>query len=51
MWTQTHNELLTLNVLLCPAGALLTAEHVKGSVQVSVEEGKDTQLHVSEWVA
>uniref|UniRef100_A0A8C3A5U8 proline--tRNA ligase n=1 Tax=Cyclopterus lumpus TaxID=8103 RepID=A0A8C3A5U8_CYCLU len=43
------NKLLTLNFLLCPAGALLTAEHVKGSVQVSVEEGKDTQLHVSEW--
>uniref|UniRef100_G3PPP0 Bifunctional glutamate/proline--tRNA ligase n=1 Tax=Gasterosteus aculeatus aculeatus TaxID=481459 RepID=G3PPP0_GASAC len=28
--------------------ALLTAEHVKGVVQVSVEEGKDTQLHVSD---
>uniref|UniRef100_A0A8D0AHV2 Bifunctional glutamate/proline--tRNA ligase n=1 Tax=Sander lucioperca TaxID=283035 RepID=A0A8D0AHV2_SANLU len=34
--------------LLCAAGALLTAEHVKDSVQVSVEEGKDTQLHVSD---
>uniref|UniRef100_A0A4W6G4F0 Bifunctional glutamate/proline--tRNA ligase n=1 Tax=Lates calcarifer TaxID=8187 RepID=A0A4W6G4F0_LATCA len=34
----------------CPAGALLTAEHVKGSVQVSVEEGKDTRLNVSEYV-
>uniref|UniRef100_A0A671YNL9 Bifunctional glutamate/proline--tRNA ligase n=1 Tax=Sparus aurata TaxID=8175 RepID=A0A671YNL9_SPAAU len=39
-----------LNFLLCPAGALLTAEHVKGSVQVSVEEGKDTRLHVSDAV-
>uniref|UniRef100_A0A8D3E043 Prolyl-tRNA synthetase n=1 Tax=Scophthalmus maximus TaxID=52904 RepID=A0A8D3E043_SCOMX len=29
--------------------ALLAAEHVKGSVQVSVEEGKDTRLHVSEY--
>uniref|UniRef100_A0A8C3A579 Bifunctional glutamate/proline--tRNA ligase n=1 Tax=Cyclopterus lumpus TaxID=8103 RepID=A0A8C3A579_CYCLU len=45
---QLCNKLLTLNFLLCPAGALLTAEHVKGSVQVSVEEGKDTQLHVSD---
>uniref|UniRef100_A0A4W6G2L8 Bifunctional glutamate/proline--tRNA ligase n=1 Tax=Lates calcarifer TaxID=8187 RepID=A0A4W6G2L8_LATCA len=34
----------------CPAGALLTAEHVKGSVQVSVEEGKDTRLNVSDEV-
>uniref|UniRef100_A0A673BPB4 Bifunctional glutamate/proline--tRNA ligase n=1 Tax=Sphaeramia orbicularis TaxID=375764 RepID=A0A673BPB4_9TELE len=32
----------------CSAGALLAAEHVKGSVQLSVEEGKDTKLHVSE---
>uniref|UniRef100_A0A4W6G1R4 Glutamyl-prolyl-tRNA synthetase 1 n=1 Tax=Lates calcarifer TaxID=8187 RepID=A0A4W6G1R4_LATCA len=30
--------------------ALLTAEHVKGSVQVSVEEGKDTRLNVSDEV-
>ena len=29
-------------------GALLAAEHVKGSVNLSVEEGKDTKLHVSE---
>uniref|UniRef100_A0A3Q1HWK1 Bifunctional glutamate/proline--tRNA ligase n=1 Tax=Anabas testudineus TaxID=64144 RepID=A0A3Q1HWK1_ANATE len=36
--------------LLCPAGALLAAEHVKSSVQVSVEEGKDTQLLVSDSV-
>ncbi|KAI3377639.1 hypothetical protein L3Q82_008798 [Scortum barcoo] len=34
--------------LFCPPGALLAAEHVKGSVQVSVEEGKDTRLHVSD---
>lgn len=40
----------TLNSLLCPAGALLAAEHVKDSVRVSVEEGKDTRLHVSEYV-
>uniref|UniRef100_A0AAX7TPG3 WHEP-TRS domain-containing protein n=1 Tax=Astatotilapia calliptera TaxID=8154 RepID=A0AAX7TPG3_ASTCA len=30
--------------------ALLTAEHVKSSVQVSVEEGKDTRLHISDSV-
>uniref|UniRef100_A0A672L2A8 Bifunctional glutamate/proline--tRNA ligase-like n=1 Tax=Sinocyclocheilus grahami TaxID=75366 RepID=A0A672L2A8_SINGR len=30
--------------------ALLTAEHVKGSVNLSVEEGKDTMLHVSDQV-
>uniref|UniRef100_A0A668AN30 Bifunctional glutamate/proline--tRNA ligase n=1 Tax=Myripristis murdjan TaxID=586833 RepID=A0A668AN30_9TELE len=30
------------------AGALLAAEHVKGSVKLSVEEGKDTRLHVSD---
>lgn len=34
----------------CVAGALLAAEHVKESVQVSVAEGKDTSLHVSEYV-
>ncbi|XP_034413659.1 bifunctional glutamate/proline--tRNA ligase isoform X5 [Cyclopterus lumpus] len=39
---------LTINTSNPPLGALLTAEHVKGSVQVSVEEGKDTQLHVSD---
>uniref|UniRef100_A0A7N6BSN0 Bifunctional glutamate/proline--tRNA ligase n=1 Tax=Anabas testudineus TaxID=64144 RepID=A0A7N6BSN0_ANATE len=39
-----------LSFLLCPAGALLAAEHVKSSVQVSVEEGKDTQLLVSDSV-
>uniref|UniRef100_A0A8C5B6W1 Glutamate--tRNA ligase n=1 Tax=Gadus morhua TaxID=8049 RepID=A0A8C5B6W1_GADMO len=31
-------------------GALLAAEHVKGSVNLSVEEGKDTKLHVSDTV-
>ncbi|KAL7405656.1 hypothetical protein ABVT39_005011 [Epinephelus coioides] len=39
---------LTINTSNPPLGALLTAEHVKGSVQVSVEEGKDTRLHVSD---
>lgn len=29
-------------------GALLAAEHVKDSVRVSVEEGKDNKLRVSE---
>ncbi|XP_027136959.1 bifunctional glutamate/proline--tRNA ligase isoform X3 [Larimichthys crocea] len=38
----------TINTSNPPLGALLAAEHVKGSVQVSVEEGKDTQLHVSD---
>ncbi|KAM4744807.1 bifunctional glutamate/proline--tRNA ligase isoform 2-T2 [Anableps anableps] len=31
-----------------PLGALLTAEHVKNTVQVSVEEGKDNSLHISD---
>ncbi|KAI4873323.1 hypothetical protein NFI96_029076, partial [Prochilodus magdalenae] len=30
--------------------ALLAAEHVKGSVSLSVQEGKDTKLHVSDQV-
>uniref|UniRef100_A0A7N8XEZ5 Bifunctional glutamate/proline--tRNA ligase n=1 Tax=Mastacembelus armatus TaxID=205130 RepID=A0A7N8XEZ5_9TELE len=38
---------LTLTVF-CPSVALLAAEHVKGSVQVSVAEGKETQFHVSD---
>uniref|UniRef100_A0A671N4D0 Bifunctional glutamate/proline--tRNA ligase n=1 Tax=Sinocyclocheilus anshuiensis TaxID=1608454 RepID=A0A671N4D0_9TELE len=38
----THNSVVE--------GALLTAEHVKGSVNLSVEEGKDTMLHVSDQV-
>uniref|UniRef100_A0A8C2JW81 Glutamyl-prolyl-tRNA synthetase 1 n=1 Tax=Cyprinus carpio TaxID=7962 RepID=A0A8C2JW81_CYPCA len=37
---------LTINSSNPPLGALLTAEHVKGSVNLSVEEGKDTMLHV-----
>ncbi|AWP01976.1 Bifunctional glutamate/proline--tRNA ligase [Scophthalmus maximus] len=39
---------LMINTSDPPLGALLAAEHVKGSVQVSVEEGKDTRLHVSD---
>ncbi|KAF7652206.1 hypothetical protein LDENG_00099990 [Lucifuga dentata] len=41
---------LTINTNNLPLGALLAAEHVKGSVQLSVEEGKDTRLHVSDAV-
>ncbi|KFW01560.1 Bifunctional glutamate/proline--tRNA ligase, partial [Fulmarus glacialis] len=32
-------------------GALLTVEHVKNDVEISVEEGKETILHVSEHVS
>ncbi|KAA8595987.1 hypothetical protein FQN60_011278 [Etheostoma spectabile] len=39
---------LTINTSSPPLGALLTAEHVKDSVQVSVEEGKDTRLLISD---
>ncbi|XP_069029580.1 bifunctional glutamate/proline--tRNA ligase isoform X1 [Embiotoca jacksoni] len=39
---------LTINTSNPPLGALLAAEHVKSSVQVSVEEGKDTRLHISD---
>ncbi|XP_076833600.1 bifunctional glutamate/proline--tRNA ligase isoform X2 [Brachyhypopomus gauderio] len=43
---------MTLNLIINstspPLGALLAAEHVKGSVSVSVEEGKDTKLLVSD---
>ncbi|XP_029951809.1 bifunctional glutamate/proline--tRNA ligase isoform X2 [Salarias fasciatus] len=39
---------LTINSSSPPLGALLTAEHVKSSVPVSVEEGKDTRLLVSD---
>eukprot|EP00066_Takifugu_rubripes_P018570 XP_011607836.1 PREDICTED: bifunctional glutamate/proline--tRNA ligase isoform X1 [Takifugu rubripes] len=39
---------LTINTTNPPLGALLAAEHVKDSVKVSVEEGKDTRLHVSD---
>lgn len=41
---------LTINPSNPPLGALLAAEHVKGSVHLSVEEGKDTKLHVSDSV-
>uniref|UniRef100_A0A9J8DMD9 Bifunctional glutamate/proline--tRNA ligase n=1 Tax=Cyprinus carpio carpio TaxID=630221 RepID=A0A9J8DMD9_CYPCA len=41
---------LTINSSNPPLGALLTAEHVKGSVNLSVKEGKDTMLHVSDKV-
>ncbi|XP_017281365.1 bifunctional glutamate/proline--tRNA ligase isoform X2 [Kryptolebias marmoratus] len=41
---------LTINTDNPPLGALLAAEHVKSSVQVSVEEGKDTKLHISDSV-
>uniref|UniRef100_A0A673JLN3 proline--tRNA ligase n=1 Tax=Sinocyclocheilus rhinocerous TaxID=307959 RepID=A0A673JLN3_9TELE len=41
---------LTISSSNPPLGALLTAEHVKGSVNLSVEEGKDTMLHVSDQV-
>uniref|UniRef100_A0A1A8S0V1 Bifunctional glutamate/proline--tRNA ligase n=1 Tax=Nothobranchius rachovii TaxID=451742 RepID=A0A1A8S0V1_9TELE len=39
---------LTINANNPPLGALLAAEHVKSSVQVSVEEGKDNRLHISD---
>ncbi|XP_061621354.1 bifunctional glutamate/proline--tRNA ligase isoform X1 [Phyllopteryx taeniolatus] len=39
---------LIINSSNPPLGALLTAEHVKGSVQLSLEEGKDTCLQVSD---
>ncbi|CAL8243627.1 unnamed protein product [Lota lota] len=41
---------LTINPSNPPLGALLAAEYVKGSVNLSVEEGKDTKLHVSDAV-
>ncbi|KAK6307648.1 hypothetical protein J4Q44_G00227960 [Coregonus suidteri] len=41
---------LTINSSNPPLGALLAAEHVKGRVNVSVEEGKDNKLRVSESV-
>uniref|UniRef100_A0A3P9NA95 Bifunctional glutamate/proline--tRNA ligase n=1 Tax=Poecilia reticulata TaxID=8081 RepID=A0A3P9NA95_POERE len=41
---------LTINSNNPPLGALLTAEHVKDTVQVSVEEGKDNSLHISDSV-
>nr|XP_043885451.1 bifunctional glutamate/proline--tRNA ligase isoform X1 [Solea senegalensis] len=39
---------LIINTSNPPLGALLAAEHVKSSVPVSVEEGKDNRLHVSD---
>ncbi|XP_051797807.1 bifunctional glutamate/proline--tRNA ligase isoform X2 [Acanthochromis polyacanthus] len=39
---------LTINASNPPLGVLLAAEHVRSSVQVSVEEGKDTRLHISD---
>ncbi|XP_056134251.1 bifunctional glutamate/proline--tRNA ligase isoform X2 [Lampris incognitus] len=39
---------LTINPHNPPLGALLAAEHVKESVKLSVEEGKDTKLHISD---
>ncbi|XP_048106277.1 bifunctional glutamate/proline--tRNA ligase [Alosa alosa] len=39
---------LTINSSNPPLGALLAAEHVKGAVSVSVEEGKDNKLRVSD---
>uniref|UniRef100_M3XH78 Bifunctional glutamate/proline--tRNA ligase n=1 Tax=Latimeria chalumnae TaxID=7897 RepID=M3XH78_LATCH len=41
---------LTVNTACPPLGALLTAEHVRGSVHVSVEDGKENILHVSDKV-
>ncbi|KAM9817196.1 bifunctional glutamate/proline--tRNA ligase [Neosynchiropus ocellatus] len=41
---------LTISTSNPPLGALLAAEHVKASVTVSVEEGKDTRLRVSDEV-
>ncbi|KAL7873304.1 hypothetical protein AOLI_G00123750 [Acnodon oligacanthus] len=41
---------LTINTSNPPLGALLAAEHVKDSVSLSVQEGKDTKLHVSDQV-
>ncbi|KAJ8401185.1 hypothetical protein AAFF_G00387670 [Aldrovandia affinis] len=41
---------LTINTSNPPLGALLAAEFVKSSVTVSVEEGKDTTLRISDSV-
>uniref|UniRef100_A0A8C8FJ45 Bifunctional glutamate/proline--tRNA ligase n=1 Tax=Oncorhynchus tshawytscha TaxID=74940 RepID=A0A8C8FJ45_ONCTS len=41
---------LTINSSNPPLGVLLAAEHVKGSVNLSVDEGKDNKLRVSESV-
>ncbi|XP_050749536.1 bifunctional glutamate/proline--tRNA ligase [Gymnogyps californianus] len=42
---------LTVNAGSPPLGALLTVEHVKNDVEISVEEGKETILRVSEHVS
>ncbi|XP_032416258.1 bifunctional glutamate/proline--tRNA ligase isoform X3 [Xiphophorus hellerii] len=39
---------LTIDSNNPPLGALLTAEHVKNTVQVSVEEGRDNSLHIAD---
>ncbi|XP_026513473.1 bifunctional glutamate/proline--tRNA ligase isoform X2 [Terrapene carolina triunguis] len=39
---------LTVNSEVPPLGALLTVEHVKNDVKISVEEGKETILRVSD---
>ncbi|XP_066559090.1 bifunctional glutamate/proline--tRNA ligase isoform X2 [Amia ocellicauda] len=41
---------LIINSSSPPLGVLLTVEHVKNSVSVSVEDGKDTNLHISDSV-
>ncbi|KAM6082796.1 bifunctional glutamate/proline--tRNA ligase isoform 4-T4 [Chlamydotis macqueenii] len=43
--------ILTVNAGSPPLGALLTVEHVKNDVEISVEEGKETILRVSEHVS
>ncbi|XP_061847431.1 bifunctional glutamate/proline--tRNA ligase [Colius striatus] len=42
---------LTVNAGSPPLGALLTVEHAKNDVDISVEEGKETILRVSEHVS
>ncbi|XP_027754219.1 bifunctional glutamate/proline--tRNA ligase isoform X3 [Empidonax traillii] len=42
---------LTVDAGSPPLGALLTVEHVKNDVKISVEEGKETILRVSEHVS
>ncbi|KAM6354739.1 bifunctional glutamate/proline--tRNA ligase isoform 3-T3 [Podargus strigoides] len=42
---------LTVNAGSPPLGALLTVEHVKNDVEISLEEGKETILRVSEHVS
>ncbi|XP_030051879.1 bifunctional glutamate/proline--tRNA ligase isoform X4 [Microcaecilia unicolor] len=42
--------ILTINSLSPPLGALLTVEHVKDNVRISVEEGKENILRVSDGV-